>query len=88
MGEKINGVLMGTLYIIVFLVVALGFFAFQSNWKQTNKLKRYLDYKKKALAVGVLPCTLHAFRSFSRKEESHEMEYLSERPIGELIQLV
>ena len=78
MGEKINGVLMGTLYIIVFLAIALWLFAFQSNWEQTKKLNRYLDYKKKAKAVGVLPCTLHEFRSFSRKKERQEMEYLKQ----------
>ena len=69
---------MGTVSIIVFLAFALWVFAFQANWEQTNKLNRYLDYKKKAIAVGVLPCTLHEFRSFSRKEESHEMEYLKQ----------
>jgi len=38
-------------------------------------MKPYLDYKKKAKAVGVLPYTVHAYRSFSRKEERQEMEY-------------
>jgi len=62
---------------IVFLAFVLWFFAFQTNWKQ-EKMSRYLDYKKKAVAAGVLPCTWRVFRSFSRKEEGQEMNYVKQ----------